>query len=112
MAQRVVLVGQAILDASGYGSCNVIPQGGSLNVTLSSVTVSFPDGSPLAFEPTAKVYLNIVGDAGFVEGTFSGASDSSDSAYIVGNGEILTCVWSGGDPGANATFRVTGTMGG
>lgn len=106
MAQRVVLVGQTILDSNGYGSTNVVPQGGELTVTLTSVSVSSN-----TLEPVAKIYLNVIGDSGFVEGTFSGSSDASDSSYIVSQGETLTAVWTGGDVGAIATFRVTGTIG-
>jgi hypothetical protein len=110
VAQREVLVGQTVLDSNGYGSATVTPNRGTFTVSMSSVSVSFSDGTPLAFEPVAKVYLAVVGDSGFVEGSFSGASDTSDSSYVVNQGEPLTCVWTGGDPGANATFRVTGTV--
>jgi hypothetical protein len=106
MAQREVLVGQAVLDANGFGQATVTPSRGALTVSMTSVSVTSN-----TFEPTAKLYLAVVGDSGFIEGTFSGSSDSSDTSYVVNQGEPLTCVWSGGDPGAGATFRVTGTIG-
>jgi hypothetical protein len=111
MAQRDILVGQCTLDANGFGQATVTPSRGNFMVNLVSVTVSFPDGTPLTNEPTAKLYLAVVGDSGFVEGTFSGAFDSSDTTYPINQGEPLTCVWTGGDPGANATFRVAGMAG-
>ena len=106
MAQREVLVGQCVLDSNGFGQATVTPDRGTLTVTMASVSVS----SNIQ-EPVARVYLAVVGDSGFVDGTFSGSSDTSDTNYVVNQGEPLTCVWTGGDAGANATFRVTGTIG-
>jgi hypothetical protein len=106
VAQREILIGQTVLDANGFGQATVTPDRGALTVTGTSVSVSSHTN-----EPTAKLYLAVVGDSGFIEGTFSGSSDSSDTSYPVNQGEPLTCVWTGGDPGANATFRVTGTIG-
>jgi len=106
MAQRVVLVGQTVLDSSGYGSATISPSGSDVNVTLTSVSTD-----TAVKEPVAKTYLNVVGSSGFLEGTYSGSSDSSDTAFTIGQGESLTCVWTGGDAGANATIRITGTLG-
>lgn len=106
MLQKIVKVATTVLDASGNGVASLTPDGGDWKVTITSVSVNSSTS-----EPTANLYLNTVGDVGFIEGTYSGSSDSSDTSYVVSLGEVLYCQWTGGDPGATATLRITGWAG-
>jgi hypothetical protein len=108
MSQRVIMVDSVVLDSNGFGQVTLTPQGGLFTVTVTSVSVSV--NTP-PNQPMAKIYLAVVGDSGFIEGTNSGDSDTSDTVYQVQQGEPLTCVWTDGDPGARATFRAAGTIG-
>jgi len=106
MAQRFVRVAQTVLDATGTGTATIIADGGDWRITVTTVSTSTH-----VLEPVASTYLNVVGDSGLLEGTFSGSADTSDTTYTLGQGESINCVWTGGDAGALATLRIQGLMG-
>jgi hypothetical protein len=87
----------------GTGTVFLSPSGGGWLVTLVSLKVSSHTA-----EPTATLFLNTVNEAGFLEASYSGSGDSSDTTHVLLGGEILYCVWTGGDPGALASLRVSG----
>jgi hypothetical protein len=87
------------LDSTGSGEVSLQPPGvvwevGGMSVETSTSTL----------HPRADIDIN----GGFVEGTYSGHRDSSNSVHRLGPTDVVRCVWSGGDPGARATFRVWG----
>lgn len=59
-------------------------------------------------ETQARVYRNQESPSNFVEGTYSGKQDSSDTTQHVGSGEHLLCVWSSATPGSRCVFAING----
>lgn len=102
---RFTEVGKVTLDAGGAGVVALSPAGSDWRITGMSVRSDPPTG-----HPQCEIFLNILGDAGFVEGTRSGEFDSSDTAMTVPIGSTLYARWTGGTPGAMATIRVTGEV--
>jgi len=94
--------GSTQLDVAGAGEVTLTPPGGySWDVTGASVEVSSPSPQPAA---------QILRDGHYFENTYAGHLDASGSAYTVQPGSTLTCSWTGGAPGARATFRVWGAQ--
>lgn len=100
------LVDQVVLDASGNGQAQVSPAGLDFIITIRSVTVS---GATSGLLIVASEYLNSVSDSQFLQGTYDGARDTSGVRQLLTAGDTLYCVWTGGPPGATATFRATGS---
>ena len=94
---------QVKLDATGAGQVSISPPSVDWTVSLTSVNVSSH-----TLEPTFTLYLNGVSPTAFLEGSYSGSQDSSDTEHRVMAGQSLIGVWNGGDAGAVATLRVTG----
>jgi hypothetical protein len=55
-----------------------------------------------------KLYRNNEGPSGFLEGTYSGDSDTSDTNLILGTLDKLIFVWTGGTLGSYATGSLRG----
>lgn len=91
------------LDANGAGQVAIFPPGVDWVVTLSTVSTS-----TAIKVPTARVYRNVVAQANFLEGSYTGSNDSSDTRIVLQAGESLICVWADGDAGALATYRLSG----
>lgn len=91
-----------VLDATGGGQADIAPTGGDWVIVHNSVSVSSNVN-----EPTAKVYLNGVSPAGFIEGSYTGSNDASDTRIVAREGDQLSCVWAGGDAGARASWYLT-----
>lgn len=91
-----------VLDSAGAGQVQIAVTGGDWVIVGSSVQVTSNVN-----EPTAKLYRNSISDATFIEGSYTGSNDSSDTRHVLTQGEYLTCAWVGGDVGARATLRVT-----
>lgn len=91
-----------VLDASGNGTVKLRTPGSGVawRITLLSVSTT-----TAVKQPIANVYINDY----FVEGTNTGSGDASTGTdHIIGPTDVIKCVWSGGDVGATATFRVSG----
>jgi hypothetical protein len=101
-SQRFTVNKSVILDAAGGGQVDIYPSGGDWVVVHQSLQVSTN-----VKEPTAKVYKGGVSPAGFVEGSYSGSNDASDTRVVLQSSNSLSCVWTGGDAGARATYYVT-----
>ena len=106
-------------DAALYASASVTLNGAgggqvSLGPAIPGVTWIPTSGACLVSSanamPTFFLYLNTVGAASFEGGSASGAGDSCaiDSVTLY-TGMQLIGVWTGGDPGATATFNIAGT---
>jgi len=98
------------LNGSGKGQAQVGPL--SPRETWQPIVASVSASSNTA-EAQCKVF---VGDAptaaNYVDGTLSGSTGDSTGhveASVVRKGQSVWAVWSGGDPGAVATLKVTGT---
>lgn len=98
------LVGQVRLDANGAGTAQVSPSGIDWIITSRSVNIA----GATASGATASEYLDVVGDATYLQGTYDGANDSSARRQMLSPGQVLYVVWADGPPNAFASFRVAG----
>lgn len=94
------------LDGNGNGAGQVGPTVYGLTWHVDNTTTFT---SSTASNPTLIVYRNVVTPTAIVDSTYNANQDSSDTITDLGNGEQLIFVWSGGDPGAQATAVVYGT---
>lgn len=62
-------------------------------------------------ETEARVYRNHESPSNFIEGTYSGRQDASDTNQVIGSGEHLVCVWSGATVGSRCVFTINGERG-
>jgi hypothetical protein len=104
MARQVnplVRFAQTNLDTNGNGFVELrVPNyGESWRIDGATVEVS-----PANLEPTAKVYL----DGRMIGGTYTGALSSARAKGVMQMSQVLRCEWTGGDPGALATFTISG----
>lgn len=97
--RRFNTYGTVQLDGAGAGSVRLPVSGVWWQIDLMSVSVNSSVKMPTAL---------VTNNSEFVEGSYSGALDSSDTIHYVGPTDRLVCTWSGGDANATATFRVTG----
>jgi hypothetical protein len=54
------------------------------------------------------VYEGQIADENYMEGTYSGNNDTSDTKYTIEDGQYASCTFQGGDIGATARFRLAG----
>jgi hypothetical protein len=100
------LANNATLDATGAGQVQLFaPGSGDLVVTLQTLFTS-----TATKVPTANIYRNFISTSNFLEGSYTGSNDSSDTRIVLRAGESLICVWSGGDVGAVATYSIRGVQ--
>jgi hypothetical protein len=106
---RVDRVANVVLSAAGYGYATITaPQGVTWRVDLTSISTTV---SPTAggTQPVCTLYLDSAPNAGrFLEGTWSGNRDTSDSKYVLHGGQAVTAEWMNGTAGSTATVRITG----
>lgn len=101
MQQQFPKAASVTLDATGSGQVLITPTGGDWVLTNMAVSVS-----SATLQPTAKTYKNFPSQVNFVEGSYAGANDSSNTRIVLRQGETLFCVWAGGDAGARASLVV------
>lgn len=89
------------LDTTGAGEATIQPPG----VVWYAIGMSV-ETATATLHPTATVQIN----GGFVEGTYSGHRDASNSAHVLQPTDVIKCTWTGGDAGTRATFRIWGTQ--
>ena len=99
------------LDGSGNGTLKMVPYSGMLTWLPDVVSVK---ASTNISEATCRIYRGPdTSDQWFVDGTFSGstgdATDRIGGREVDTHGNALWAVWVGGDAGAVATMRITGT---
>jgi hypothetical protein len=102
---------QVVLDGSGNGTCKVGPQGhGEVwHPTVASVHVS----GTIVNSPVCKIYVGTEATpTTFCDATYTGEQDSTDrvSGSTLWLNYFVWAVWTGGDPGHQATLVVTGTQ--
>jgi len=100
---------QTTLDGSGNGFVLLGPTNPATRwiPAYMSVTVSSNN-----LEPQFKFYLgNSAGPSTYKGGTNTGSNDTTDIAGIILNpGQKLYCVWTAGDPGAQASAVIGGRL--
>lgn len=104
--------GSVTLDGTGKGTVRMRPPSAREHwlPTLASVSVSSSNN-----EAQCRIYVGGAAiQASFVDGTLSGSTgDSTDrvSGYDVNASQqpYIFAVWTGGDPGAQATLVLAGT---
>jgi len=94
-----------VLNGSGNGAVALGPTftGETWHVTNTAVSTS-----SAAAHPKAQVFLGVPIPGNLRDATYAGDNDSSDTVYDLRAGQILTVVWTGGDPGATATAVLSG----
>lgn len=103
--------GQIILDGSGNGTLRMRPTGGNQTWLPASVSVKCSSNTS---EALCRVYIGpSATDPYFVDDTVTGSTGDSSGRVadytIDAHGTYLWATWTGGDPGATATMRITGT---
>lgn len=96
------------LDASGNGIVSFGPSRLPWVIERMSVRVSSNTN-----EPQANIYRGTVNPGSQISGTYSGSNDTDSqvSDNPLYPGEVYTCQWTGGDPGATAIISFSGTEG-
>ena len=100
--------GSVVLDGTGSGQVQLGPVLAGVSWTPGTVAVIVAPAS-LAVVSQFYLYLGSVQPANFIGGSYTG--DVNSSAVSVPDmhpGQVLTGVWTGGNPGAKATMTVTG----
>ena len=102
--------GIAFLDGSGNGTAKVGPL--TAREVWSPANIHVSVSTDIA-EATCNIYVgDDTSQRNFRDATFSGsAGDASDKigSDVIKAGQFVWAVWTGGDPGAQAIMRVTGT---
>jgi hypothetical protein len=98
-----------VLDGSGGGTARIGPaaHGVVWNPSVASLKVSTAVKSP-----TCLVYAGSSATAdNFVDGTYTGSQNSTSNVagQVLYLGQYVFAVWTGGDPGAQATMTLSGT---
>jgi len=98
-----------VLDGSGNGQVSLGPAlpGTSWQPVSAAVLVA---PVSLTVVSTVKLYNGSVQPGNFIGGSYTGDTNSTGLALTLQLGQIITAVWSGGNPGARATLTLTGTM--
>jgi hypothetical protein len=98
---------QVVLDANGNGAVQIGPDKSNESWQIQVCTVSV---SSNASEPQFRVYFgSSTAITSLIQGTYAGSFDTDTTFnYTLNNSGKLTCVWTGGDPGATATVTFHG----
>lgn len=110
-AQRVIRPASVQLNGSGTGFASVtVPSGVVWAVELVSVSTNVATGVGIP-QPVATVFFGATPNpAQFIEETFFGNGDSTDSKYELVGGDSLCVEWTGGTPNSLATMIVRATQ--
>lgn len=95
---RQTYVTKTVLDPAGEGTATIVIR---QDFILMHMRVSVNTASD---QPTATTFINGVQ----YEGSAAGSDDQSATLELLLGSDELTCVWTGGDPGATATFVARG----
>lgn len=97
------LSGAVKLDSSGNGTVTLAIPGA---LTFTRTTISTNQAATATPIPRCDLYRNAVTTGTFLEGTYSGNLDVSDSAHDFDPGEQLLVVWTGGVAGTIASVTL------
>lgn len=97
------------LNGSGNGSVSLGPLVPGVSWQPVSVAVRVnPTSNTVVSE--FFLYNGIAVDSNFLGGSYTGDNNSAGLAITLWPGQILTGVWTGGNPGATATMTLYGTQ--
>jgi hypothetical protein len=104
---RLEVTGSVTLNGSGAGTVRLAPAGESWLITNMSVKTN---QTSVTNEARAQAYRRQVLDSTLIDsGTYSGSSgDTSDTQFLLTDGEPVFIVWTGGDAGVVATVTLQG----
>jgi hypothetical protein len=98
------------LDGSGNGSVQLGPALPGVSWSPASVAVIVQPASTTVVSQF-RLYLGPAQPGNFQGGTYTGDVNSTDiTVPAMYAGQVLTGVWSGGNPAATATMTLTGTQ--
>jgi len=98
---------QISLDSTGSGTATItVPNGNRWLIEYTSVATSTSVNKPIA----TTYRGSSASQSGYIEDTYKGWGDTSDTKIRLNSGESITCVWTGGDSGAVATLIVAGVQ--
>ena len=104
------LSAQVTLDGSGNGQVSIGPQIPGVSWTITGVAVLVNNGVATNI-PEFFLYNGAAQPGNFLSGSYTGNNDAdSELNVILYPGQVLTGVWTGGDPGKTAVLSVTGTQ--
>jgi hypothetical protein len=92
------------LDANGNGATTFTARGDVLIQHTNVLVLPVAPATSSKLIPTALIDVN----GQFLEGSQSANLDASDTTHLMLAQEVLTCTWTGGDPGARATATLRG----
>lgn len=97
------------LNGSGNGTVSLGPAipGVTWYPATAAVIVNPVSGSVVS---QFFLYQGPAGSTNFLGGTYTGDNNSTDVSVTLYTGQILTGVWTGGNPGATATLSLSGTQ--
>lgn len=94
----------AVVAANGTAQVEMGPPGQDWLITTTTVSASTS-----VLKSQVSIYVGGTSSANMVEGSFSGSTgDTSDTKYLLQPGTLLYALWSGADPGATVTLRLSG----
>lgn len=97
-----------VADGSGNAIARMSPSVAGSSWIIERMITAIPEMNPRAIVDH-KVYKNSITEANRLDGTSSGAQDSSETNIPVGTTDVIIAVWSGVTPGASCTLTITGT---
>lgn len=98
--------GTVILNSSGAGFVAVGCSGLGSQWYVSQIQINTTTGP--VDQSAATLYLNAIGPRFIVGQSSQGGGDTIAITIPMQQGDQLTCVWEGGNPGDTATLVVTG----
>lgn len=103
-------VGQAVVSGSGAATVRIGPQ--ALGTRWYPDKVDLTTSTGVNDSSTVTLYAGTVALANLIGGTsYLGGGDTIGiSGMYLDPGDLLIAMWTGGNPGDNATMRVTGSQ--
>lgn len=109
MTTRRLAAQTAAASAAGTALVALGPPPPGHTWIISTLAVRCADGSGFDAGAEARIYTGPVAiDTEFVEGTFSGGQDTTDTRIDLDPGEVITVAWTGATPGSSCTAIARG----
>lgn len=95
----------AVANSAGKAVCQVQPLRAFESWHITNTAVQSTSSTKV---PTVKVYRGSESPSNFIEGSYTGTFNASDTVIDLNNGERLLVVFENCDVGATCTVSVTG----
>lgn len=92
-------------DSTGKATCQVQPLRAFESWKITNTAVQ---STSTVKVPTVKLYRGSESPSNFIEGTYTGTFNASNTVIDLNNGERLLAVFENADVGANCTISITG----